>query len=174
MRIAVIGAGAMGSLVSYLLDAGGMEVVLYESRDERIAEIKEKGIRLQGEMEGSREIGIKAPGEPDAPFDVMIVATPAGDAAGVIRPVSPFVHRETRYLSLQEGSAVEEIAQVVGEERTGGIIASVSAILTPSGAVEVEDLRSIILGDYVGTDDGKLSPLPQPTESVQVHTHLDR
>jgi 2-dehydropantoate 2-reductase len=159
MRIAVIGAGAMGSLVSYLLDAGGMEVVLYERREERIADIRENGVRLQGRMEGSREIEIKAVGEPDAPFDLMVVTTPAGDAADVIRPVSPFVHRDTRYLSLQEGSAVEELAQVVGAERTGGIIAWVSAVLTPSGTVEVEDFRSMVLGASIGGDDNKLSLL---------------
>lgn len=159
MRIAVIGAGAMGSLTSYLLDAGGMEVVLYERRYERIADVRENGVRLQGRMEGSREIEIKAVGEPDAPFDMMVVTTPAGDVAEVIRPVSPFVHRDTRYLSLQEGSAVEELAQVVGAERTGGIIAWVSAVLTPSGTVEVEDFRCMVLGAYIGGNDQKLSPL---------------
>jgi 2-dehydropantoate 2-reductase len=159
MRIAVIGAGAMGSLISYLLDAGGMEVVLYDSREERIADIREGGIRLRGEIEGQRSVEARGEGEPAPPFDVMITAAPAGDAAGLLRPISPFVHRDTLYLSLQEGSAVEELAQVVGAERTGAAFAWVSAALTPSGEVDVEEFRSMVIGPYLPGEGDELSSL---------------
>jgi len=166
MRTAVIGAGAVGSLISYILDAGGMEVVLYERREERISEIRENGVRLQGRIEGGRGIEIKGVGEPEAPFDVIILAAPAGDAAELIRPVSPFVHRDTRYLSMQEGGTVEGLAEVVGGERAGAIIAGVSAVESASGAVEVEECRYLTIGAYVHGKDPYLTRFARALSDV--------
>jgi 2-dehydropantoate 2-reductase len=146
MRVAVIGAGAMGSLVSFLLHTAGAEVVVYESRQGRIEELRTKGISVRGDVTGAVFPAIGLPGEPAEPYDLMVLAVKAGDSGDALRPLSPHVHRDTVYLSLQEGDAVSDLGEMVGEERAFAAIAWASAVENPGGDVEVEELRSLVLG----------------------------
>jgi 2-dehydropantoate 2-reductase len=159
MRVAVVGAGAMGSLVSYLLETAGAELVLYESRETRLADIRTNGIRLRGAIDGRVFPEVRSPREPAAPFDLIILAVAAGDEGAALRPLSPLVHRETRYLSLQEGSAVEELARMVGDDRAGGAVSLVSAVETSSGEVDVEEFRSIVIGGFLPRGEPEFSSL---------------
>ena len=61
MRVAVIGAGAMGSLVSILLHESGAEVVVYEKREERVAWLREN-VHGLGASVGSQELIRRATG----------------------------------------------------------------------------------------------------------------
>ncbi len=166
MRVAVIGAGAMGCAMAYLLQAGGMEVVLYERRRERVAEIAEKGIRLRGDLEAAEAFDVRLPGEPVEPFDFFVLAVPVGESGEAVRPLSPYVHRETLYLSLQEGSAVEGLALLVGEERAGGAVAEVSAVEL-GGVVEVEEFRRLVMGGFRPGQESGFAPLAQAVEKAR-------
>ncbi len=146
MRISVIGAGAAGSLVAYLLHAGDCEVSLYEKREERRLQLRSRGLRLCGAMEAEEELPVCAPGEADAPFDLIVLAVKAGDCGDALRPLSPFVHRNTLYLSLQDGFAAEELAGMTGKERTLAAMPWFSAEEEEDGTVRVEELRSLVLG----------------------------
>jgi 2-dehydropantoate 2-reductase len=159
MKVAVISGGATGCLISCLLDAGGAEQVVYESRQDRLAEMRAKGIRLRGAIDWQGFPDVRSPGEPAGPFDFIILANPAGAAGAALRPLSPFVHRETVYLSMQEGSAVEDLAQLVGEYRTGGTVPRFSAVETSGGEVDVEELRSLSIGGFLSTRKDAFSPL---------------
>lgn len=159
MRIAVVGAGAMGSMFAYLAKTVGIDVVLYELRRERISEILEKGLRLRGAVEGGMTIEVKEPGEAAAPFDVLVMAVPAVEQGEALRPLSPFVHRETFYLSLQEGSAVEDLAGIVGEERAAGAISQVSAEEDVGGIVVIEEARGLYFGGLDSTLEEGLTSL---------------
>jgi 2-dehydropantoate 2-reductase len=149
MRIAVIGAGAMGTLVSLLLCDAGEETVIFDSREERVAGVSENGIIVRGSIggRGFPEVG-RAGSVPD-PFDAIVLAVPAGESGNALRPISPFVHRDTIYISLQEGDAVAGLAGLVGEERAFAALAQASALEIPGGEVEVEGFHSLVLGALV-------------------------
>jgi 2-dehydropantoate 2-reductase len=149
MRIAVIGAGAMGSLACLIFCDAGEEVVVYEQRPQRAAVIKEKGICVRGDISGSAYPEVGRTGEPAAPYDVIVLAVGASESGNALRPLSPFVHRDTVYVSLQDGGAVSILAEMVGEERTFAILARASACEASSGEVDVEEFRSIAWGAYM-------------------------
>ncbi len=146
MRVAVIGGGAMGSLAAYLLHRAGVEVVIYERREERSRRLREEGIVLRGAVEGHWAPVPVEEGTAPAAYDVMVLAVEAGMTGEALRPLSPFVHRDTRYLSLQEGFAAAELASLVGAERAIAALAWVSAEEAPTGVVEVEGLEALRLG----------------------------
>ncbi|OFW57055.1 MAG: hypothetical protein A2W01_00075 [Candidatus Solincola sediminis] len=147
MRVAVIGAGAMGSIVSYLLSAEH-EVVLFENRRDRVEEVSNNGVRLQGALDGQAFVAIESKPQPAEPFDFIILAFSAAFTVEGLRPLSPFVHRDTVYVSFQEGSAIEELAKVVGGDRAAACLSEVSAIEADGGEVEVEELKSFLLLGY--------------------------
>lgn len=146
MKVAVIGAGAMGSLAAHLLVRAGMEVILYEVREDRLSSLRSKGLRLRGAIEGESRPEVRHPNEGGEPFDVLILAVKAYATTEALRPLSPFVHRDTFYLSLQEGNAGEELAELVGVERAWVALAQASAVENGNGDVEVEECRSVVLG----------------------------
>lgn len=161
MRVAVIGAGAMGSLASLLLHTSGVEVVVYEQREERVIWLRENGTRVRGAVNGEVLPQIGLPGEVTAPYDVIVLAVGAGEGGEALRLLSPCVHRDTVYLSLQEGSAVSELAGMVGDERAYGAMAWVSAVETPGGEVEVEEFRSLVLGGFPPGGEARIAGLAE-------------
>lgn len=145
MRIAVIGGGAAGTLFSFLVQEAGCEVVVYEKRSERRREL-ERHVSLRGTLEGEAVFRVRAPGEPDAPFDVMVLAVPAEETPAALRSASPFVHRDTFYLSLQEGFAWEIVEEMVGRGRAAAALSWVSSRVLPDGGLEVEEIRRVVFG----------------------------
>ncbi len=168
MRAAVIGAGAMGSLFSMLLHRSGAEVVVYEKRRDRAAWLRENGIRLRGAVGGGFMPEIAMPGEAAAPYDLLVLAVGARESGEALRPLSPYVHRDTIYLSLQEGSAVGELAGMVGGDRAFAAVAWVSAMEMPGGEVEVEGYRSLVLGGDLPGNEAKITAL---AESLQASSY---
>ncbi|MDI7252007.1 ketopantoate reductase family protein [Candidatus Solincola sp.] len=158
MRVAVVGAGAMGGLAAHILAASGAEVVLYETREERLASLATEGLRLRGVLEGESRPEVRHPSEGGAPFDVFILAVKAHVTAEALRPLSPFVHRDTFYLSLQEGNAWEELVELVGGERACAALAWVSAAEAVDGTVEVEGCRSLVVGSAAPGEGGAEPP----------------
>ncbi len=160
MRTAVIGAGAMGSLAAYLLHRAGMEVVVYERREERLRRLREEGVTLRGYVEGRFAPLLGEAGRAAAPYDVMVLAVEAGHTGEALRPLSPYVHRDTVYLSLQEGFAAAELAALVGAARTVVALAWASAEEVASGAVEVERLKALRVGRFGVQSAGAYAGLP--------------
>ncbi len=166
MRVAVIGAGAMGSLVSLPLCNAGMEVVVYERREERATAIKSEGIRVRGAARGEAFPAMGRAGEPVAPYDVVVLAVNAAATGDALRPLSPFVHRDTVYLSLQEGDAVSGLAGLVGGERAFAVSAWVSASLDLGGEVEVEGLGPLVFGAFLPGREEAIGPLVEAAEAA--------
>ena len=63
MRIAIVGAGAMGSVYAGLLGDAGNDVWAIDPWAEHVAAIREHGLRVEG-ASGSRVVRIGATSEP--------------------------------------------------------------------------------------------------------------
>ena len=81
MRIAVVGAGAMGSILGGLLALGGAQVTLIDPYADHMNAIAEKGLTLQIGTETHHISGIRtalAPNEAMGPFDVEVLMVKSG------------------------------------------------------------------------------------------------
>ena len=63
MKIAIVGAGAMGSLFGSLLAEGGHEVWLYDIWQDHIKALKRSGLKIEWEGE-TRYVRLNAAGDP--------------------------------------------------------------------------------------------------------------
>lgn len=146
-RVAVIGAGAMGSLFGGLLAEGGLDVTLIDVWKDHIDRIRRDGLRMTGHG-GDRTIPIKAATDPRevGTADVVIVQTKARHTQSAIESARPLLHGLTAVVSFQNGLGKEEIlSAVVGEEHViGGTTAQGANVIEPGLVRNSGDLTTRI------------------------------
>lgn len=121
-RVAVLGAGAMGSLFGGMLCAVLDDVWLVDIREDHIAAVARDGLVIESAA-GTRRVHPKATtdrAEP-GPVDLLLVFVKATRTAAAVGGAGPLIGPRTVVLTLQNGLGnLEAIAAVVGEERTLG------------------------------------------------------
>jgi len=120
MKIAVIGAGAMGGVVGGLLQRGGNEVALLDVSREAIDAINAGGLRVDDRAGNSEIVNIRATDNPAeiGVVDLAIVFVKCYHTEAAVRGAAPTIGDQTIVLSLQNGwGNGPRIAAVVGEER---------------------------------------------------------
>jgi len=155
MRIAVIGAGAVGGTLAALLDRAGHDVEV-TARGENLAAIKEHGLRLDGGW-GEHVARVEAHetlawiGAPEPDF--AILATKAQDAAAALR-ANREVLGSVPVLVAQNGLGGLEVARSVLPESPllGGLALFAASYLEP-GRVTVTAALPLIVGAAPGTPD---------------------
>lgn len=124
MRIAILGAGAMGSLFGGLLAESGEDVTLIDVNDAHLDAIRRDGLRI-GDDRGERRITTLQALRPEAanvsadtPFDLLIVFTKSLHTRVALDGVRALLTPHTHVLTLQNGLGnVETLNAFVPLER---------------------------------------------------------
>ncbi|VWC48857.1 2-dehydropantoate 2-reductase [Burkholderia lata] len=128
MRIAILGAGAMGSLFGGLLAESGEAVTLIDVNDAHLDAIRRDGLRIDDDR-GERRIRTlqavrpeavqaDAAASPDTPFDLLIVFTKSLHTRHALDGVRALLSPYTYVLTLQNGLGnVETLNAFVPIER---------------------------------------------------------
>src|SRR5690349_1248672 len=166
MRVAVMGAGAVGSYLGACLAGAGADVHLI-ARGSHLAALRERGLTIvTPEGEHSHH---QLPATDDAaeigPVDVVLFLVKSYDTEDAARRLPPLIKEGTAVLSLQNGVDNEgRIAAVVGPEHVlGGSAYILSAIESP-GVVRSNRARIVL---------GELEPGP-PSDRVNAFVELAR
>jgi len=152
MRFAILGAGALGTILGAHLSRSGHDVVMI-ARGERARWIARQGLVVTGLANvEARPAVIDDPKRP-LEADTLIVATKAIDTPATLASVGHV--RFQAVLSVQNGVLKNELlARVFGPSSVLGAMADFSGELTPSG--EVKFTRNVCL--YLGDESGAMSP----------------
>jgi len=137
MRIAVVGAGAMGSLFGGKLSAAAA-VTLLDPWTEHVNAMRRDGLRI-AELDGSETtISVNATTDPSAvpAADLAIVFVKAHATGQASQWASGFLASDGLALTLQNGVGnAETMAEVLGEERVVAGVTSHGATLLGPGRV---------------------------------------
>ncbi len=135
MKIAVVGAGAMGCLYAAAFHRAGAEVTLVDVNAEQIAAINAHGLDL--ETRAGREslpIPARLPGEAEGPADLVLVFTKVFHTDAALAGAKHLIGPETWVLTLQNGLGnAERIAAHVAPGKVLVGIASLPADLVGPG-----------------------------------------
>jgi len=121
MKIAILGAGAMGSLFGGLLAEAGQAVTLIDINEAHLGAIREGGLRLETDTGERRVTSMKVgrPGEVTEAPDLLVVFTKTLHTTAALDGVRSLIGPMTQVLSLQNGLGnVEAIGAFVPKERT--------------------------------------------------------
>ena len=123
-RVAVMGAGAVGSVLSATLWRAGVRVEVV-SKPEKAAELAAReGIRVEGAGIGrtftARPRVVADATELSGRPDVVLLATKATDVIAASREILPMLGPRTTVVVMQNGLCEEAVAEVVGDGRIVG------------------------------------------------------
>jgi 2-dehydropantoate 2-reductase len=160
MRIAIVGAGALGLYYGALLQKSGEDVHFLLRRDYDV--VTKNGLRIfsiNGDFTLPHVRGYRAPAE-IGPVDLVLVGlkTFANDCYPEL--VGPLLGEGTRILTLQNGLGNEEaLAELFGGERIIGGVAFLCSNRGEPGEVHHLGAGRIVLGEYQRGDRGRLERL---------------
>lgn len=147
-EFAILGPGALGSILAAHLAAAGHSVVVL-ARGERARNIEEQGLRIRGLAQISTPVRVITDPSELRAAEVLIVATktPGTEAA-----LERLRHVEVGVtFSVQNGVLKDELlARAFGEERVLGAVADTSGELLPSGEVLFTRNVNLPLGELAG------------------------
>ena len=167
LRIAVIGAGAIGGVTAALMKRAGHDVTLV-CKHQEIADIASgRGLRLRGVC-GEHTVSMEAMAdiaELDGLFDVAMIATKAYDMPASARALLPLLKPDSLVVSLQNGICTDALAAVVGAERTVGCVIGWGATMLAPGELEMTSTGEFLIGRIAGGQQA-LEPVRQAMEAV--------
>jgi len=137
LKIGILGAGAMGSLVGAHLKKGGGEVFFIDIFEEHMRAVREKGLEMQLEAEPDPQIvfmdGAETNGGVIGPCNVVIVLVKCMDIETAVESNAALFREDTVVISLQNGvGAVDILAKYFDSDHLGlGVLKSSANILGP-------------------------------------------
>jgi len=125
MKIVVIGAGAIGSVIGGLLSKAGEDVTLI-GRKPHVDAINQNGLILEGES-GKTVIKVEAVENLDFKPDLALLTVKAQDVESSVRKVQPFLS-STQVVTMQNGvRSDDQAAGLLGKENI------ISSVITFNG-----------------------------------------
>ncbi|OLB05410.1 MAG: hypothetical protein AUH14_08810 [Candidatus Rokubacteria bacterium 13_2_20CM_69_15_1] len=182
MRIGIIGAGAIGSVVGGLLTKAGHDVTLVDQWPEHVEAMRKHGLRLSGTC-GEHVIQVKAFHLHEAqaieePFDAVFVAVKSYDTEwATALAVRHLARPDGVVVDFQNGLNDERVAAIAGRERTLGCVITIGAGMYEPGHATRTDTGTIgfKLGELDGRDTARARALARILSDVapaQVTTNL--
>ncbi len=119
MKIAIIGAGNIGSLLGALLVDAGQDVALVELRDDVVSAIQEGGVRIDMSDGKSLQAAVKITGDVRTvgTADLVVLAVKSNATREAIAGARGLVGAHTWVMSVQNGAGnLESIVEVLGDD----------------------------------------------------------
>lgn len=163
-RIAIYGAGAMGTVLGVLLKKGGLENVDLITRNaEHVAGMRRDGATIVCEADGveiNERVNAVLPSEMQGQYDVIFLMTKQRYNEETLTALLPYLKEDGAVCTTQNGLPEPSVAAVVGTYRTYGAATSYGATFIGGGKMALTSklqAMSIEFGGY--QNDGEKAEL---------------
>lgn len=162
MKIAVLGAGAMGSVIGALLHKAGNQVTLIDVSRLTIEAIQSRGLIIQNKAGEQEAVRIAITDQPAGigVVDLLIVFVKCYHTEAAVKAALPIIGPGTIVLSLQNGwGNGPRIAGLAGKERLLlGVCYHSATVLAPGHVLHAGQGKTLI-GEFDTTDGSRLESL---------------
>jgi 2-dehydropantoate 2-reductase len=158
-KIAVIGAGAVGCGLGFLLSRAGWEVTLI-GRADQVGAIQTNGLKVEG-YAGEQTLKISAAERLDFKPDLVLLAVKTQDVAGALRENLPWL-TGVPVVTLQNGVRSDDLAaELLPQDRIISAVVLLHANYLAPGSVTLMYEGGLILGRPFGPRDSLLEETAQ-------------
>lgn len=149
MRVAIYGAGSLGTILGAFISKAGVEIELINRNKAHIAALKEKGAQVVGTMEFCQPVTAYTPDEMSGLYDILFLMTKQQHNAEVVQMLKKYLAPDGVLVTFQNGLPEMQIADILGEERVLGCTVAWGATMQSPGVCELTsapDALSFSLG----------------------------
>lgn len=175
MRVAVFGAGAIGSFYGGRLARVGTDVVLI-GRGAHLEAVRRQGLTVD-EGDGTFTVRVPATGDPAEAgrADLVLVCVKSAQTAAAAEAMRPLLHEDTLVLSLQNGVENEEVlARHLGARRVAGGVALVYVRVERPGVVRRYAGAPVEIGELDGAETERIQAVRRLFEAAGVPCTISR
>lgn len=150
MKIAIMGAGAVGGYYGALLARAGQDVT-FIARGKHLQAMQEDGLRVKSYFGDFHLRSVQATDDPAGvgPVDLILFTVKTYDAVSAAKDMRPMVGAETAVVAMQNMNMAEQIGEVIGFEHILGSVTYVfSAVQSPGVISQTSDFHRIIFGEF--------------------------
>ena len=140
MKIAVLGSGANGASIGADLTEAGYDVTLIEQWPDHVEAMRANGAEIRmperTQVQPVHVIHFCQVAELKHKFDLVFMLVKAYDAVWASHLIKPYLAEDGLLVGVQNGMAADDIAEVVGANRTLGCVIEISSMMFEPGIVE--------------------------------------
>ena len=171
-KIAVLGAGAIGSSVSADLTKAGYDITVIDQWPAQVEALRTTGLHIQM-ADGDIEVPIRAChlcdlASANLEFDIVLLAVKSYDHRWMAEFIKPYLKADGVLVGVMNGMNDDSIASIVGRNRTVGCCIELSAEIFTPGLVQRNTTHK---GTWfaVGELDGLYTPRVKEIQSILSH-----
>ena len=120
MRIALIGCGAMGTIIGAYMTKSGLDVELVDTNKEHIDALNKNGAHVTGTVDFKVNVKAVTPDQMSGVYDLAIIMTKQSANKAVLSHFKQFMNENSFVCTLQNGIPEPYVASLVGKEKTVG------------------------------------------------------
>lgn len=175
------GAGAIGATLGAYWARAGYRVVLVDREQAHVDAINAGGLQIEGPIETFNvQIPAFTPQTLQGSYSAIILAVKAQHTGSALEQILPFLDPQGFIISAQNGLNEEEIAAVVGSQRTVGCFVNFGADYLGPGQIHFGGRGAVVLGELDGSISPRLQQLltlfqifdPQAITTTQIWGYL--
>lgn len=149
MRIAIYGAGSLGTILGAYISKAGVAIELVNRNVAHVEALKSKGAHVVGTVQFCQPVVAYTPEEMSGQYDILFLMTKQQHNAEVVQMLKGYLAPDGVLVTFQNGLPEMQIAEVLGEDRVLGCTVAWGATLQSPGVCELTsepDALSFSLG----------------------------
>lgn len=178
MRIAIYGAGSLGTILGAFISRAGVKIDLINRNKAHIEALKSAGAKIVGTMQFCQEVNAYTPEEMSGTYDIVFLMTKQQHNGEVVQMLKSYLSADGVLVTFQNGLPEMQIAEILGEERVLGCTVAWGATLKAPGICELTsepDALSFSLGAITEKGNkhfGKVKELLEHMGTVEVENNF--
>ena len=154
MRIAIYGAGSLGTILGAYISKAGVEIELINRNKAHVEALQSNGAQIVGTVYFNQRVKAYAPEAMTGVYDVIFLMTKQQHNTEVVSMLKEYLADDGALVTFQNGLPELQIAEILGEERVLGCTVAWGATLQEPGVCELTsepDALSFSLGAISST-----------------------
>ena len=149
MRVAIYGAGSLGTILGAYISKAGVAIELINRNKAHVEALQTQGAKVVGTVDFTQPVVAYTPTEMSGTYDIIFLMTKQQHNPEVVAMLRPYLAEDGVLVTFQNGLPEVQIAEILGEERVLGCTVAWGATLQSPGVCELTsapDALSFSLG----------------------------
>ncbi len=171
MRMAIMGAGSLGTIIGALMTKSGYDVDLIDVNVPHVEALNKSGAKIIGLMDLVQPVKALTPEQMSGEYDIVFYLVKTTQNASALKSVAKHLKSDGTVITMQNGIPEEDVAEVVGEARTlGGIVGWGATLVEPgvSKLTSTPDHMTYDIGSLNGQDSARLDQIVEIIKSAGI------